>query len=79
MEMLFVIAVANEFFSLLFCLPSKQFVCNVCNSKRRFAEQQAEEWWKENQERVFKKYSHRMPSTSSASSTSASKYVKEDG
>nr|XP_010909635.1 PH, RCC1 and FYVE domains-containing protein 1 isoform X2 [Elaeis guineensis] len=24
-------------------------------SKRRFAEQQAEEWWKENQERVFKK------------------------
>ncbi|OEL22807.1 putative E3 ubiquitin-protein ligase HERC1 [Dichanthelium oligosanthes] len=27
-------------------------------SKRRFAENQAEEWWKENQERVFKKYNH---------------------
>jgi len=27
-------------------------------SKRRFAEQQAEEWWRENQERVFRKYSH---------------------
>lgn len=27
-------------------------------SKRRFAEQQAEEWWRENQERVFKKYNH---------------------
>ncbi|KAJ1263895.1 hypothetical protein BS78_09G221200 [Paspalum vaginatum] len=25
-------------------------------SKRRFAEQQAEEWWRENQERVFRKY-----------------------
>ncbi|XP_072956636.1 PH, RCC1 and FYVE domains-containing protein 1-like isoform X1 [Typha angustifolia] len=28
-------------------------------SKRRFVEQQAEEWWKENQERVFQKYNHR--------------------
>uniref|UniRef100_A0A452ZR06 E3 ubiquitin-protein ligase HERC1 n=1 Tax=Aegilops tauschii subsp. strangulata TaxID=200361 RepID=A0A452ZR06_AEGTS len=27
-------------------------------SKRRFAEQQAEEWWRENQERVFRKYNH---------------------
>ncbi|KAG0539071.1 hypothetical protein BDA96_03G291000 [Sorghum bicolor] len=27
-------------------------------SKRRFAENQAEEWWRENQERVFKKYNH---------------------
>ncbi|KAL6615859.1 hypothetical protein ACP70R_038129 [Stipagrostis hirtigluma subsp. patula] len=27
-------------------------------SKRRFVENQAEEWWRENQERVFKKYSH---------------------
>jgi hypothetical protein len=28
------------------------------DSKRRFAENQAEEWWRENQERVFKKYNH---------------------
>ncbi|RCV26929.1 hypothetical protein SETIT_5G285000v2 [Setaria italica] len=27
-------------------------------SKRRFIENQAEEWWRENQERVFKKYNH---------------------
>ncbi|XP_062180310.1 PH, RCC1 and FYVE domains-containing protein 1-like isoform X1 [Phragmites australis] len=27
-------------------------------SKRRFAENQAEEWWRENQERVFRKYNH---------------------
>ncbi|KAL6840503.1 hypothetical protein ACP4OV_030313 [Aristida adscensionis] len=27
-------------------------------SKRRFVENQAEEWWRENQERVFKKYNH---------------------
>ncbi|KAL6610595.1 hypothetical protein ACP70R_040564 [Stipagrostis hirtigluma subsp. patula] len=27
-------------------------------SKRRFAEQQAEEWWRENQELVFRKYNH---------------------
>jgi hypothetical protein len=31
---------------------------NVFVSKRRFAEQQAEEWWRENQERVFRKYNH---------------------
>nr|XP_009407166.1 PREDICTED: protein Brevis radix-like 1 [Musa acuminata subsp. malaccensis] len=27
-------------------------------SKRRFAEQQAEDWWNKNKERVFKKYSY---------------------
>ncbi|KAJ1284972.1 hypothetical protein BS78_03G245700 [Paspalum vaginatum] len=27
-------------------------------SKRRFVENQAEDWWRENQERVFKKYNH---------------------
>ncbi|KAL6849003.1 hypothetical protein ACP4OV_021586 [Aristida adscensionis] len=36
-------------------------------SKRRFAEQQAEEWWRENQERVFRKYNHVAPSTNPAS------------
>uniref|UniRef100_A0A1D1XSZ4 Putative E3 ubiquitin-protein ligase HERC1 n=2 Tax=Anthurium amnicola TaxID=1678845 RepID=A0A1D1XSZ4_9ARAE len=28
-------------------------------SKRRFAEQQAEDWWRQNKDRVFKKYSNR--------------------
>ncbi|TVU51026.1 hypothetical protein EJB05_02429 [Eragrostis curvula] len=37
-------------------------------SKRRFAENQAEEWWRENQERVFKKYSHPTNQVSQASS-----------
>ncbi|KAL2230088.1 uncharacterized protein LOC105171777 [Sesamum indicum] len=32
-------------------------------SKRRFAEQQAEEWWKENKDRVLKKYSPPKPNT----------------
>ncbi|KAL8162783.1 hypothetical protein V2J09_014272 [Rumex salicifolius] len=31
-------------------------------SKRKFLEQQAEEWWKENKERVMKKYSSPQPS-----------------
>lgn len=30
-------------------------------SKRRFAEQQAEEWWKENKDRLLKKYSPSKP------------------
>ncbi|CAA7404961.1 unnamed protein product [Spirodela intermedia] len=38
-------------------------------SKRRFAEHQAEEWWKANQDQVFKKYIH--PNTHIAPSTSA--------
>jgi hypothetical protein len=29
----------------------------VFNSKRRFQEQQAEVWWKENKDRLLKKYS----------------------
>ncbi|KAL5222691.1 hypothetical protein ABZP36_027404 [Zizania latifolia] len=41
-------------------------------SKRRFAENQAEEWWRENQERVFKKYNHpTVPQTPSADSGSS--------
>ncbi|CAL9194639.1 PH, RCC1 and FYVE domains-containing protein 1-like isoform X1 [Musa acuminata AAA Group] len=32
-------------------------------SKRRFAEQQAEDWWNKNKERVFKKYSYPGQST----------------
>jgi len=39
-------------------------------SKRRFAENQAEEWWRENQERVFKKYSH--PTQSAHGNTTSS-------
>lgn len=42
-------------------------------SKRRFVAQQAEEWWKENKERVFKKYGPTKasggPSTSAAQTT----------
>ncbi|KAJ0971817.1 hypothetical protein J5N97_019776 [Dioscorea zingiberensis] len=30
-------------------------------SKRRFGEQQAEDWWNKNKERVLKKYNHRVP------------------
>ncbi|MCD9559958.1 hypothetical protein HAX54_018337 [Datura stramonium] len=39
-------------------------------SKRRFAEQQAEEWWKENKDRLLKKYS--PPKTNAASATDSS-------
>ncbi|XP_075085997.1 PH, RCC1 and FYVE domains-containing protein 1-like [Nicotiana tabacum] len=38
-------------------------------SKRRFAEQQAEEWWKENKDRLLKKYS--PPKTNVASADSS--------
>uniref|UniRef100_A0A0E0JMX1 FYVE-type domain-containing protein n=1 Tax=Oryza punctata TaxID=4537 RepID=A0A0E0JMX1_ORYPU len=41
-------------------------------SKKRFAENQAEEWWRENQERVFKKYNHpSVPQTTSANTGSS--------
>jgi hypothetical protein len=43
-----------------------ELICS--DSKRRFAENQAEEWWRENQERVFKKYSHPTHQVSHASS-----------
>lgn len=45
-----------------------QVLYNTC-SKRRFAEQQAEEWWKANQDQVFKKYVH--PNTHTTPSTSS--------
>ncbi|KMZ61630.1 Regulator of chromosome condensation (RCC1) family protein [Zostera marina] len=35
-------------------------------SKRRFAAQQAEDWWKDNQERVLKKYAQSFTETSSS-------------
>uniref|UniRef100_A0A0E0C6M9 FYVE-type domain-containing protein n=1 Tax=Oryza meridionalis TaxID=40149 RepID=A0A0E0C6M9_9ORYZ len=41
-------------------------------SKKKFAENQAEEWWRENQERVFKKYSHpTVPQTTSTETGSS--------
>lgn len=41
-------------------------------SKKKFAENQAEEWWRENQERVFKKYSHpTVPQTTSTKTGSS--------
>ncbi|XP_048135117.1 PH, RCC1 and FYVE domains-containing protein 1 isoform X2 [Rhodamnia argentea] len=39
-------------------------------SKRRFAEQQAEEWWNKNKDRVFKKYPPLMTSISPAGTSS---------
>ncbi|KAL3724693.1 hypothetical protein ACJRO7_029801 [Eucalyptus globulus] len=39
-------------------------------SKRRFAEQQAEEWWNNNKDRVFKKYPPLMTSISHAGTSS---------
>lgn len=38
-------------------------------SKRKFVAEQAEEWWKENKEKVFKKYSRRK--SNSGPNTSA--------
>ncbi|XP_071700461.1 PH, RCC1 and FYVE domains-containing protein 1-like [Rutidosis leptorrhynchoides] len=38
-------------------------------SKRRFVAQQAEEWWKENKERVFKKYTPSKSSNNGATSS----------
>lgn len=35
-------------------------------SKRRFVEQQAEEWWKENKDRLYKKYSPAKPTKSAS-------------
>lgn len=56
---------------VLFPLQSThvQFIC----SKRRFANHQAEEWWKANKERVFKKYSYRgdVAATGSTMGTAA--------
>ncbi|KAM0946100.1 putative chromatin regulator PHD family [Dioscorea sansibarensis] len=40
-------------------------------SKRRFGEQQAEDWWNKNNERVLMKYSHRVPVAASTQSSSA--------
>lgn len=42
-------------------------------SKRRFSEQEAEEWWRKNQERVLKKYSSIIHASSNASSASTPK------
>ncbi|KAH0452377.1 hypothetical protein IEQ34_019676 [Dendrobium chrysotoxum] len=42
-------------------------------SKRRFAEQEAEDWWKKNQERVFKKYNSSIHTSSNDSSSSTPK------
>ncbi|PKA52088.1 Ultraviolet-B receptor UVR8 [Apostasia shenzhenica] len=42
-------------------------------SKRRFAEQQAEDWWRENQERVFRKYKNPNHNSSHTSSTAIPK------
>lgn len=48
----------------------QHLICFGCLcSKRRFANQQAEEWWKENKERVFKKYNH--PGTDNAAAGSS--------
>ncbi|KAM7257168.1 hypothetical protein ACFE04_012909 [Oxalis oulophora] len=39
-------------------------------SKRKFDEHQAEAWWSENKERIFKRYHALVPSTSASSSSS---------
>ncbi|XP_072961437.1 PH, RCC1 and FYVE domains-containing protein 1-like isoform X2 [Typha angustifolia] len=48
-------------------------------SKRRFAEQQAEVWWKENQVRVFKKYNNPSPQTAPTLSANAQPAPEEQG
>ncbi|XP_072983554.1 PH, RCC1 and FYVE domains-containing protein 1-like isoform X2 [Typha latifolia] len=48
-------------------------------SKRRFAEQQAEVWWKENQVRVFKKYNNPSPQTAPTPSANAQPAPEEQG
>ena len=48
-----------------FFIINPNFLIFSC-SKRRFNAQQAEEWWKENKDKVFKKYS---PARTRASSS----------
>lgn len=47
-------------------------------SKRRFAEQQATDWWKENQERVYKKYPLPTSTSTVSVSVSAANTLQED-
>ncbi|KAI3469780.1 hypothetical protein Pfo_026443 [Paulownia fortunei] len=47
-------------------------------SKRRFAEQQAEEWWKENKDRLLKKYSPAKPTRTSAEAAATQPPADED-
>lgn len=47
-------------------------------SKRRFAEQQAEEWWKENKDRLLKKYSPAKPTITPAEATASQPSTDED-
>ncbi|KAK1262600.1 Ultraviolet-B receptor UVR8 [Acorus gramineus] len=48
-------------------------------SKRRFAEQQAEEWWRENKERVYRKYNYSNLDNKPAEPPSTSAPPEEDG
>ncbi|KAF8377176.1 hypothetical protein HHK36_030549 [Tetracentron sinense] len=51
----------------------------IC-SKRRFAEQQAEEWWKQNKDRLLKKYSQPVTNSAPTGSTgSAAPAEKNEG
>ncbi|XP_043722041.1 PH, RCC1 and FYVE domains-containing protein 1-like [Telopea speciosissima] len=47
-------------------------------SKRRFVEHQAEDWWKENKDRVLKKYSPVKGSTQTGSSVNVAPAAEED-
>ncbi|XP_058094556.1 PH, RCC1 and FYVE domains-containing protein 1-like isoform X2 [Magnolia sinica] len=47
-------------------------------SKRKFGEKKAEDWWKENKERVYKKYNYRGVDTAVTGSSATAGPTKED-
>ncbi|XP_020676552.1 PH, RCC1 and FYVE domains-containing protein 1 isoform X2 [Dendrobium catenatum] len=55
--------------TLLQLLDGTKLFKRVKFSKRRFSEQEAEDWWKKNQERVFRKYNYSIPISSNDSSS----------
>ncbi|XP_052206496.1 PH, RCC1 and FYVE domains-containing protein 1 isoform X2 [Diospyros lotus] len=47
-------------------------------SKRRFAEQEAEEWWKENKDRLLRKYSHPVANNAPTGSSETPKAAEKN-
>lgn len=54
------------------------YVFDGMYSKRRFAEQQAEDWWNRNKERVFKKYNYPVQGATPTLPASAPPAEEED-
>lgn len=69
MDLLVTVAL-NAFDAFLFLACLTLFKITMCCSKRRFDEQQAEDWWNKNKDRLLKRYN---PSTSSSTPTGSPK------